>query len=367
MWRTYQVYYYDKDMSGLLLDAVRSFMDQISPHTGRAYYICHWLRGPHVRVNVEAEPEILRDVVRPALDSVVGAHLTDRPSTAKIDSAALVEQHRRLAEREHESSPLTPLRPDNSLHEGDYDRRLHVLGSQSAVELLADFYSATTAFAFDTLDRVRRGDQLAGLAFDIMIASVHGLSGIGLQRGFVSFRSHSEAFLSWWPEAEGLRQKWDTYYAAHADSLTARVRAVMAEVDARDGAPTLVSRWLDELTPVHRRGSHLIATGELSMDPPWARRYADDDPVVVELARKSPFHSRRRPPGEAVDQVWFDSYRLVLNYTYLQLTRLGLGASERFLLCHLAANAAEDLFGVAATDIRLPASGEIAPPDPVRA
>ena len=366
MWRTYQVYYYDRDMSGLLLDAVRPFMDQISPHVGRAYYSRHWLRGPHVRINVEADPEVLRDVVRPALDSTVGAYLTGKPSTAKIDPAALLEQHTHLAEREHEPSPLTPLRPDNSIHEGDYDRRLHVLGNQRAVELLADFYSATTVLAFDTLDRVRRGDQLAGIAFDIMIASAHGLSGVGLQRGFVSFRSHSEAFLSWWPEAEGLRQKWDAHYAAHAESLATRVRTVMAEVDAKVGAPTPVSRWLDELTPIQRRGSRLIATGELAMDPPWAKRYTDDDPVVVELVRKSPFHSRRRPPGEVVDRVWFDGYRLVLNYTYLQLTRLGLGASERFLLCHLAANAAEDLFGVAATDTRLPAPGEIAFPHTVR-
>jgi hypothetical protein len=40
----------------------------------------------------------------------------------------------------------------------------------------------------------------------------------------------------------------------------------------------------------------------------------------------------------------------MLNLTYLMLTRLGISPAERFLLCHLAANAVEDQYGVSAID-----------------
>jgi ribosomal protein S12 methylthiotransferase accessory factor YcaO-like protein len=40
----------------------------------------------------------------------------------------------------------------------------------------------------------------------------------------------------------------------------------------------------------------------------------------------------------------FSRYRLLINYTYLQINRLGLTPPERFRLCHLAANAVEDLY-----------------------
>jgi hypothetical protein len=49
----------------------------------------------------------------------------------------------------------------------------------------------------------------------------------------------------------------------------------------------------------------------------------------------------------------FLRYRLMLNYTYLHLTRLGVPGLHRYLLCHLAANAVEEVYGVSALDLVL--------------
>lgn len=364
MWRSFHVHYYEQDRTALLLDAVRPFVERIAPRVNGVHYLLHWLRGPHVRLQVDAEPEVFDALVLPALDELVRGHLVARPSTAVVDAAAMLAQHERLAGLEHETGPLSPLLPDNTVREAPYDRRLHVHGGPQAADLLADFYNETTPFAFEMLEKLRGGGRLAALAFDTMIASAHGLSGVELRQGFVSFRSHAEAFLSWWPEAEGLRQAWDRHYAAHSGPLAARVRAVLRAVEgsgeaAGAGAAGLVPRWLAAAGPVLRRGRALIVAGELSMDPPWAGRVSLDDPEVAELARKSTFHNHRRPEGVEVDRLWFDQYRLTLNYTYLHLTRLGLSPVERFLLCHLAANVAEDLYGVPATDVPLPAPGEL--------
>jgi len=51
-----------------------------------------------------------------------------------------------------------------------------------------------------------------------------------------------------------------------------------------------------------------------------------------------------------VDDPEFKRYRLLLNYTYLHLARLGVTGYERFRLCHLAANAVEEALGVDAME-----------------
>ena len=95
------------------------------------------------------------------------------------------------------------------------------------------------------------------------------------------------------------------------------------------------------------------------MDPPGM---SQDSEEYAERLRRSPFHNRRQWAGPPTDYVWFTKYRLMLNYTYLQLTRLGLLPAQRFLLCHLAANAAEEMYRVSAVDVPFPSVGD--PVDP---
>ncbi|MFC7111084.1 hypothetical protein ACFQQB_68225 [Nonomuraea rubra] len=41
---------------------------------------------------------------------------------------------------------------------------------------------------------------------------------------------------------------------------------------------------------------------------------------------------------------------MLLNYTYLHLTRLGLTPLDRFRTCHLLADAVEDVYGLSGLD-----------------
>ncbi|EWM13651.1 thiopeptide maturation pyridine synthase [Kutzneria sp. 744] len=354
-WRSVHVYYYDDDKTDLLLDAVRPLLRGLAPGV-RTYYVPHWLKGPHLRLNFEADQQVHDELVLPTVREVVGGYLRGRPSTAVIDPQQLHVQHTRLAELEQERGELLPLRPDNSIHEADYDQRLHVLGTAAAADLLADFYVDTTPLAFDMTEAVRGGRQLLRLGFDLMVATAHALSGVGFARGFVSFRSHAEAFLSWMPEGVGLRPAWERHYEQHMDALTGRVQAVLATVDAAGPCLPFVRPWVEVMTPYWRRGSELIESHMLRLAPgprPDSAEYA-------ERLRRSPLHRARK--DVVVDPVWFAKYRLMLNYTYLHLTRLGLSPAERLLLCHLAANAAEDLFGRPAAEVAFPAPGDPADP-----
>jgi hypothetical protein len=395
-WASVHVSYHDTgNQDNLLLDAVRPLFTRLegqrrrevrepdvlgSPgaHGVRAYFLRHWMRGPHLRLNIFAPPDTFAALVRPAVDEVVGGYLRTHPSTVDLDPAALLPMHQRLAEYETEPGTLLPWYPDNTVQDADYDSRLSILGSQEAADLLAGFHLDTTEWAFRVLDRVRRGEaSLLAVAFDLMAATAHAMARNGITGGFVSFRSHGEAFLCAWPEGPALRPGWDDSYAARAGVLIARVRAVVAALDrgamdrgAMDrgggeqaGEPAATIRdWLDVLTATTARAEGLLAAGlDLGLRPPAGRpRQVIMSERAAHLIALSPFHRalesnpswpRRR------ESLPFLRYRFAVNCLYLAMTRLGVTPVERFRLCHWVANAVEDAYGVSAIELVSGGSG----------
>jgi Lantibiotic biosynthesis dehydratase C-term len=343
-WRSVHVHYHG-DMDALICEAVRPLFA-----VGDAYYVRHWRRGPHLRMNFRAGAF---DLVEPMIGEVVDGFLVHSPSTTVLDPLALLAEHERLARLEADPGPLLPWRPDNSVHVEPYDDRTHVLGSPEAAGLLADFHVATTELAFRATSSVRAGGSRLGVAFDLMIATAHALSGIGVAEGFVSFRSHAEGFLASHPGAAELRPRWDRHYTAHAEALRRRVVNVVSTVDSLGGRVPFVRDWVSVLEPIRARAGELIESGRLTLDTPWVRD--NYDPGLRLDPARSAFHreldgERRRGRGFA-QATWFLQYRVMLNYLYLFLTKLGVTPGERYLLCHLAASAVEEAFGVSAFDV----------------
>lgn len=349
-WQSVHIHYHD-DPRDLLLDAVQPLFSQVAPHAD-AYFMPHWRQGPHLRLHVRAPGDVFRDVVSPLVHDRIGGYLRTNPSRTVLDPATVLDSHRRLAELEQDPGPLLPWPANNTVLDARYDRRLHMLGSVAAADLLADFHLMTTALAFDVLQLRRQGRQLPAIAFDLLIATAEALCGADLSWSFVSFRSHAEAFLSTWPEGGGLRPAWDGYFAANADRLTARAEAVAAAVH-HDGGDALAQRWVRTVKPFRDRAGALVDAGMITLDPPPEAR-AEHAALSAQLGQASAFHAATAdsPEFEAHvrDTVWFAQHRLMLNYLYLFLTRVGLTPSERFLLCHVAANTAERLHGVSAVD-----------------
>ena len=353
-WHSVHVYYHD-DLDPVLLDSVRPLWRSLAATSAtedvarQAYFLRHWRLGPHVRLNFHCAPDLFRAEVRPKIDEIVGGYLLIHPAERDLDPGTQLPLHKRLAEMEAESGPLSPWRPNNTVAGADYDDRQAILGSAAAADLLADFYVATTELAFDTIEHVRSGGSRLGLAFDLLIATAHAFFGDGVERGFVSFRSHAEAFLAGTPDGDRLRGVWDRQYSRGSERLAARVRTVAAAVDADASALRFPNAWITALTPLELRAKKLIASGDLTVDPPTTR---SGEPPAFELSR---FHqelaANERWRAEVGPSAWFAAYRLVLNWTYLHLTRVGVTPVDRFLLCHLAANAVEEAYGVSAIDL----------------
>ena len=348
-WRSVNVFHHDSDRTDLLLDAVRPFIRAVAPSVSGVYFQPHWRRGPHVRIPVRASAEAFDDVVAPAVADVLEPYLRAHPSTMVLDQREAHDQHVRLAEQERERGPLTPWAPNNTVAVEPYDQRLHVLGGPAAADLLADYYVDTNDIVFDILDWVRGGGSRMALAVDVFIGVANRFLP-PVTYGYMSYRGHADAFLAKLPD--GVRERFDRVYEANAEYFRQRVVEITAAADHHDVMP--FSALPDVLLRYRNQANQLIESGELALntdtngDPEaWGSTWSA-------WSDRSPFHRTLGGHRTAADQLggWntFQQYRVVLNWLYLNMYRIGIGELERNLVCHVVSRAVEDVHGVTAMD-----------------
>ncbi|MEV0621981.1 thiopeptide maturation pyridine synthase [Nonomuraea sp. NPDC050404] len=358
-WHSVHVYYHAPDKDGLLLDAVRPLLDGLRGEVEAAYVLRHWRQGPHLRINIKTAPAAWKRAVRPRVSEAIGAYLREHPSTAVLDPAASLARHRLLAMREQERGPLTPWPPDNSIGDAPYDSRRHVLGSDEEADLLSAFYTDATPLLFGMLEHVRAGrDSKIGLALGLMLTVAHTSQRI--DRSYLSFRMHAEGYLNWAADPEHARASFERDFTERRTALTARVRDVVACLDDDDNNATppvpFVREWAALLEQYRRQVATLMDDGRLlapAFEPGEGLRPGSGGPPAP---RREPSELQRLVfDNPAYHEVIFASpafrrYRILLNYTYLHLTRLGLTPLDRFRTCHLLADAVEDVYGLSGLD-----------------
>jgi hypothetical protein len=342
-WHCVHVHYYDPDKDGLILDAVRPLFQDLRAHTDALYLTRHWRQGPHLRLFVKTDPTTWARFVRPRMDSIIGEYVAAHPSTAEPDMERELAQHRLLARREKEHGPLTPWFPDNSLREQPYDPRPHALRSTATAELMAAFAADSTPVLFGMLERTRSGqDTKELLALELMLAtSVTARPPI--TSSFASYRSHAEGYLYSCGNPTAVRAAFDTHYHTRREVLLDRTRAVLSTLDGGTGTAPFARQWAELCGEYGRRVVPLLQRGLVFPPTP-------DEPPTTAPMHAMMFGNRayRQAVFENPD---FLRYRFLLNCTYLQINRLGLGPGERFRTCHVAANAVEEIYGISAIDL----------------
>ncbi|MFF8786114.1 thiopeptide maturation pyridine synthase [Streptomyces sp. NPDC015125] len=356
-WYSLHVHHHDEAAEPeLVLGAVRPAFASVGARVHGAWFGRHWLRGPHLRLNFRTPEATWCEQVRPMVVGIVTDYLRARPSTVRLDSAALAPVHERLAELEMETGPRRPWVADNTVVERPYDHRLQVLGSLRASELLAGFLSDTTDLAFRMYEQLRT-TPLSVVALDLMwttatAAAIPFEDGRDpIERGVLSLRSHADAFLSRTNDPVAYRTRFDERFRRQEAALGARLRAVEAALAEPEGAAppgsevAFVREWARAVRRHQRIAQPLLASGEVSMG---GAALAPRMPT----RRLSEFHrlllSDHGHRDFLVDDAWFASFRLVMNYLYLHLNRLGLGPVDRGLLCHLASRTVESVHDTSA-------------------
>jgi hypothetical protein len=360
-WHALHVSYYDEDKSGLLLDCVRPMFECQRTTASRLYFVPHWLRGPHLRLCFEATTHDFERVVEPAVRDRVGAYLARHPSTTVLEAARLIPLYRHLASAEREPGPLLPLYADNQIRVCAHDRRTAALGSAELADVVENFYVDSNDLAFDMAESIRAGHDRRTLAFELMVAVAHQLSH-HLRFGFVSYRSHAEAFLAGSSDPAAMREFLDSQYRARAAALAHEMARVVAVLDAGGSPSAGVSSFVALLRDLRDRVEPEIAAGRLRLPGdgstlatgPGSETAARSPARMRHIVAYSEFHRALDGDADMRTELYrdpaFQAYRLMINLVYLHLSRLGVRPLERYVVSHSIANTVEATYGVRAID-----------------
>lgn len=373
-WRSLHVAYYDDNKDALIGDAIAPLFDKIDVPK---YFVRHWRRGPHVRLNFYADDDAYTRVIRPLALEIVESHLSAHPSRKHLDPQQLLPMHRRHAEIDSDHGPLTPWYPDNTIHDAPYDGPVIGFSGESSASFTEDFYSSTSDLVFDTVRRVRSGQSRLGLLFDVWVATAHALSG-AVDHGWISYRSHAEFFRLRSPDPAGRLRAWDERYAQQMNEFATRASVVLETIDHRGSGSPVAQDWLAAMRPVRERARGLIDEGRITFPAAMSDDGAVPDMVLAGkplnrvqqsllrskafrglqfrmLRRKlSPFHQAllRNDDWATFSRTpEFLTYRVVLTFTYAHASRVGITLPERFFLCHLVATTMEQRYGVDSAEL----------------
>jgi hypothetical protein len=164
----------------------------------------------------------------------------------------------------------------------------------------------------------------------------------------MSYRSHAEGFLAGSTDPEATRAAFDTYYRTHRETLTSRAQAVIATLEGRAGGEPVpfVRDWAALLTTYADQAVPLIEADVVYQETPAP---VPGDPVRPGYLQM--LFSNRAYRERVLDSPRFRRYRLGLNWTYLQLNRLGITPFQRMRTCYIAAKTVEDVYGVSVDDM----------------
>lgn len=336
--------YDERAQDELLLHGVRPILDT------RSFVVRHWLRGPHLRICVPSpSPQGRAQAAR--LAAHLADHVLRHPSRSVVDGGAMLRIHALLAAREAVTEPLTPLIPDNSVELAEFDRRITILGSPAAADVVEKFYAESQSALWSGLERIRAGTDRATLALDVLCAVVVAVDA-PLPTGFVSYRSHAEGFVIGAADPGQVRAVLGNYDARYRASASERVLHWAAALRSGPGAPDHVGPVVDALRALRPAIDSVVADHGFRLPAASATGRTHWDPTV--LAR-SAFHQRlQRSPAFTrllTTDPGFARYRVLVNLVYLHLNRLGVTPTTRAVVAHLAANALERHLGCSSEQI----------------
>src|SRR5437660_4465384 len=241
-WRNASIYYYDKEKDHLLLDCVRPVFATLAPALQNAFFVRHWLRGPHVRLCFLTTDEVMQKVVKPCLEERVGAYVHTHPSQTVLDEEKMRAIYQNMAQLEQEAGPILPLYPDNTIQYLPYDRRLHVLKNDLLASIIEQFYVEANEFVFNMLDAIRRGEDRLLLSLDLLFTTAHKMIW-PITRGIISYRSHAESFIARTPNPAAMRDFFEKKYQLYASELTARLRQLLEALDCHNDTFPFILEW----------------------------------------------------------------------------------------------------------------------------
>ncbi|MFC5290083.1 lantibiotic dehydratase C-terminal domain-containing protein [Actinokineospora guangxiensis] len=335
-WTSLHLHHHGGETEAMIRDVAAPLCDASARMGTPVYMFPHWRQGDHVRVNVDAGPRVLRSVLHPLADRLMAEYSHQFPSAKQRPTRARMAADRRRAALEDDRGPLLPWAPDNRVVRRPHEDRSSAVGTVPAALVRANLVATNDLALRTRLGHVGATARRA-LAFDLLVVTALRFGTIGLRHAYLCFRSHAEGFLTTFPEARSLRAQWRRVSKTTTQALAERVEAL-----AGGAVAEAAELWATATGPSHAEAAELAESGALRLER------------TTERLAVSPFHTAMgATPAfrEHVEgQSWYSAYRVALNLAYLHLTRVGLAPADRFLICHLVADAVERAFDLPGTE-----------------
>jgi hypothetical protein len=348
---TIRIDYYEKNRLPLIVDPVRTGVDQIRALCPDALVFVRtgWLCGPHLEICVVGAPIDATHQI-----NGIRGWIAEHPSTRQLDADEYEMLSRKLGALEGIKGPYLPLRPDNTVElVEDHQPRL-VDGHEVLQQSYMRFFHRSAPILF-MLGALRLRDvSLATIVQIAMLArAASQYKPEGLASGYLSLQAHADFFFANFDRAGHCRRHYDRlgelWYEKISQAVQGRPDLATTDREARDEIVEIMTLWEDVLADADTEIRRVI-----SIDNSWFDYNPSEFPDEVGEEYKEAFASAGMPmrtieKGETLDGMLgsvdptffrsenFQTFRVILNMYYSFLRTLNVSPAERFGLCYLVA------------------------------
>lgn len=346
-WFTIRFFHHGAGKDRLMRDALMPALAGLRAQgqVRAAFLQRHWLRGPHVQVNVQlADPDALPGVT----DALRTAGLDWWAAHGPLEDLTADEYLRRftsVGQAELVTEPLLPLVPGGTVTTGPLRMREEMFGGPSGAATARAFWNDTQDVLRAALDPRAQQEGRVPTFLRWAFTFAHSFEGLG-EEAFCSvpsvgltFKSHAEAYF--FNGNESLRAPFE-HKRLQAAGLIERLYLEAREPDRelrqlRAAFRDAYGRIMEDLAAQTLRLPTTLEYHEMEGKDArpltetlssWHAGLADPDSDLSRLSREPEIVARR----------------LIVNLMYQQMITAGGRALDRLFVCHVASRTIEDAF-----------------------
>jgi hypothetical protein len=359
-WRIMRTTYFEAEKTALVKFIATNILPTLDEaHPGCDFYIrTHWRRGPHVDVGVRCERVLFDGEVRPALERSLAGYCAQWPSQTVLDEASFLLHSQQLSLMELQPGALSPMYANNQVFLADDEPEL--TGPPGIVAESQRIFMSRCWRLFGSLGALKEQDRnifMLTLVGMLAMVGTYFRRG-GLNFGHLSFRAHAEYFFSMYDRSGAARRDFEALWSRAAPAAVPLIRAIDSgriENDGECGAATahILEEWRSILDATFPQLVAVVAENAGALNDA-----SFFESTIKALAAKVDEAAWFRDPQMSeMEQIMqgergrafrsrpdFMTYRLLVNFYYALLPTLSVSPIQKFCVCHLVANACEEIF-----------------------
>ncbi len=331
-----RINYHEKDKRSLLLDCVEPILEKhVGPNDIAAFVKPGWQSGPHLSIVLRADHDQLTEGLVDQIVTDAREWLKTNPSSTFLKKDEIDRLNQKMVDLIGPSDDPSPIRDNNTVDFGPYE-----IEDDTGVRRIAEDFAVRS---LPVLTEVLR-NSADRTSFWVYLARLMGIVGYfcgdeKLRGGHLSFRSHSEAFLTSTPE---LRPKLDQLDEELRDkvrpALIHDAEILEGEQSGPESLEPFLREWFDALKIAKSELFELAEREPASVFMP--------DSGFQQPVNRFARHLMAGPLQKLRDNPEFISYRVLISMFYDQLPVLSFRPIDRFALCYAVAQACEEIYEI---------------------